>query len=127
MILNKGFDQIVNPVDDQATSGLFLLLSRIAAIHPDRKDLLCLGAGQRQGNSAIRTNRVLAEPRASTAEPIHHEKNLAALRRHFHAEAWKTCVPVNRVLRRDRQAVDRGLSQADAGNGDLSSCYPVQI
>jgi hypothetical protein len=123
MMLNKGFDQIVDPVDDQATPRLFLLFGRVATINPSREDLLCLGASHGQGDSAIRTNRVFAETRPSAAEPVHHKKDFAALGRHFHAEAGKTRVPVNRVLRQDRQTVDCGSSSERGEWGTLSSCY----
>ncbi len=99
VVLDERLHQVANPVYDQAASGLLLLLSRITTIEPSRKDLLRLGPGHRQSDPTIGADGIFAQSRAGAAKPVHHEKYLAASRRHLHAEAGKACVPVNRVIR----------------------------
>ena len=59
MFANERFHQIINPIDHHAAARLLLLLCRIAAIEP-RGNLLCVGLGHRQGEAAIKPNRIFA-------------------------------------------------------------------
>ena len=113
---NERLDQIIHAVDHHAAAGLFFLFCRIAAIEPSRKDLLRLGPGHRQGDPSIRANRILTQPRAGAGKPIHHQKDLAILRRHLHAKARQAGIPVNRIFFEDGQIVDRRLGQANTRN-----------
>jgi hypothetical protein len=116
---NERLDQIIDAVDDHAAAGLFFLFCRIAAIEPSRKDLLRLGLGHRQGDPSIRANRILTQPRAGARKPIHHQKDLAAFRRHLHAKARQAGIPVNRIFFEDGKIVDRRLGQANSRNRRL--------
>jgi hypothetical protein len=113
---NERLDQIIHAVDDHAAAGLFFLFCPIATIEPSRKDLLRLGLGHRQGDASIRPDGIFAQPGAGARKPIHHQKHLAAFRRHFHAEARQTGVPVNRIFFEDGKIVDRRLGQANTRN-----------
>ena len=79
MLLNEGFNQIVDPVDDKTATRLFLFLSRISPIQPGGEDLLSLRPCHRQGDPTVRTDRIFAKPRARAQERYITRKTLRPL------------------------------------------------
>jgi hypothetical protein len=70
-----------------------------------------------------RDDRVFAQSRTGARDAIHNQEDLSAFGCHLHTEARKSGVPIDNVLRQDRQVVDRGLYQSKAGNFALLRCY----
>src|SRR5262249_13817917 len=87
MFTDERFHQVIHPIDNQAAARLLLLLCWVASVEPSRQALLAWGLAHRRGAAPIGPNRIFAQPRTGARKPIHHQKDLAAFRRHFHAEA----------------------------------------
>src|SRR6202035_1633472 len=89
---------------------------KITALKLGRKDLLCRYLGLMKGHTAIRSDRVLAQSRASDTGAIKNDEHLAALGCDLHAEAGTADVPVYDVRVANRQRVDITLGHFDAAH-----------
>ena len=96
LVSNAGI-QIVNPIDHHAAPRLLLFLGRVSSIQLGCKNPLRLCPCHRQSDLAVWTDGVFAQARTGTTEPVHHDKDLAAPRRHLDAKTRQRLVPVHRI------------------------------
>ena len=98
MVGNVGFHQVSDAVDNMAPPGAQLLGGRITSLQACRENALSRNPCLMQSDLAVRSNGVLAHPRAGSSNTVEHNEHLPPARRHFHAKARTALVPVDGVL-----------------------------
>jgi hypothetical protein len=124
VLSNVGLNYVIDAVDDQPVPRLLFLFSKVPTIEPRGEDLLGLRSGHWQGDASIGTDGVFSQPRASAGQPIHDKKNFTPCGCYFDAKARQASVPIDRVFRERRKAVDCRFRQADTRNRLLPILLP---
>src|SRR6266704_1848514 len=91
-----------------------LLGGWIADLEPRRVDILRGDPSLMEGNTTVRTDRVLAKPRPGAGGAVKDNEDLPSFRGDLDPKTRRSAVPIDDILRRGRERVDHALGQLDA-------------
>jgi hypothetical protein len=126
MLADEKFNEILDAISHQATTSLLFLSRRIPPCGSGGEYLQGRCARVVQRDATVPADRIFAQPRTRSAGSIEYDEDLAALWGDLDAEARTATIPVDDILCRRRECINRALGQLQSWHGVTLSardCY----